>query len=534
MHQHKNVLNRNFIDYIIKKYVPDILKKDNEKKHMNMKLFVEALTHKSYSNNETIKNYERLEFLGDAIFHMFITEYLYNRYDEENEGFLTRLRIKIERGDSMAELSKILGLDNCILYNKIQLNDHILEDVFEAFIGAFYLNFGIKFTKQFIIRVVEMHKNLSEIISHDDNYKDLLLRYFHQKKWGHPIYVEKNNKTKQSGSKTSKHKMFRIVVNNPFNKVIGVGISKSKKIAEQLASKDALINMNVIIDGEIDANWIDKIEKVEKEEKEKKTGKKTMSVFNTSNKLIQNKDIKKILLNYNTTSDKKYNMKIFYEAMTHRTYLKRKKLTEQDKKESINAVKLQQKSNERLQFLGDAIIHFIIAEYLFYKYPESDEGFLTRLRCKLENRESLYYLAKQTDISSYILVSQNIEVLHGRNNVNIIGGGFEAFIGAIYLNLGIITSKNFLLEIIRTELNISKIAENETNYKDLILQIYNSNRWGIPCYKVIKEEGPDHKKIFTIGLYLENDLMGVGKANTKKKAEQIASKNMYMRMDMTK
>ena len=84
--------------------------------------------------------------------------------------------------------------------------------------------------------------------------------------------------------------------------------------------------------------------------------------------------------------------------MTHRSYLVRKKLTSEDKLTAKNAVKLQKKSNERLQFLGDAVIHFVIGEYLYHKYPKADEGFLTRLRCKLENRESLFYLAKQTGI----------------------------------------------------------------------------------------------------------------------------------------
>jgi ribonuclease-3 len=152
------------------------------------------------------------------------------------------------------------------------------------------------------------------------------------------------------------------------------------------------------------------------------------------------------------------------------------------------------------------------------------------MRCKLENRDTLFTLAKETDISSYLLVSQNIEILHGRNNVNIIGGGFEAFVGALFIVFGLSKSKDFVLEVIKNELDIQDIAENESNYKDLILQLYNYNHWGNPVYKVIKEEGPDHKKIFIMGIYLHGKLMGKGKASSKKKAEQIASKNMYIRL----
>lgn len=516
----KNIINYLFIDYIIKCYVSELQFDKQYYGKTKMNYFREAMLHVSTQYHETDKIYERLEYLGDAIFHMIITEYFYKRYDEENEGFLTRLRIRIERGDSMAELTKILELDKYIQINGISLNDHILEDVFEAFIGAFYLNFGMKYTRIFIIKLIEQHKDLSSIIAHDDNYKDLLLRYFHQMKWGHPIYQEE----KSFGGK------FISYVENPFGEKIGKGIASSKKKAEQIASKKALENLGVIINGDIDPNWLDKIEKEEKEEKEKdKTDKKILSVFNPNNKLLKKLDIDELLGNYAIKFSKgaSFNIRIFYEAMTHRSYLQRKNLTEEDKIMAKKSVPLQKKSNERLQFLGDSVIHFIIGEYLFHKYPTRNEGFLTRLRCKLENRDSLFYLARQTNIHSYVLISQIIEVLHGRNNINIIGGGFEAFIGALYLEMGLNIAREFVIEVIKSELDIEKIAENETNYKDLILQLYNQNHWGHPEYKVIKEEGPDHAKIFTMGIYLKGKLMGRGKGSSKKKAEQIASKKMY-------
>lgn len=525
---YNNVINYPYIDYIIKSYVPELQFDNYYNKKVKMAWFKEAMQHVSTKFEDFHKTYERLEYLGDAIFHLIVTEYLYKRYDQEAEGFLTRLRIRIERGDSMADLTKKLNLVCYIQVYGISLNDNILEDVFEAFIGAFYLNFGLKYTKIFVIKLIEQHKNLSELILHDDNYKDLLLRYFHQMKWGHPIYEEIRDKNNYMTNK----KKFISVVKNPHGKEIGKGISTSKKKAEQFASKKALILLGVIIDDVIDPDWINKIEKVEKEleEKEKdKRDKKPMPIYNQKNKLIKSTDIKKILSIYNVTiPQNNIDIKLFYEAMTHRSYLKRKKMNTTDKINYKNTVKLQKKSNERLQFLGDAVIHFIIGEYLYHKYPNADEGFLTRLRCKLENKDSLFYLAKQTDIDTYLLISQNIELLHGRNNVNIIGGGFEAFLGALYLMWDMSITKQFMLEVIRIELNIIKIAENETNYKDLILQIYNKNHWGYPEYKIIKEEGPDHRKIFTMGIYLKGQLMGQGKASSKKKAEQIASKHMYV------
>lgn len=547
---YNNVINYPFIDYIIKAYVPELQLDLDKSKKVNMKHFTEAMLHISTKTEKYHKSYDRLEYLGDAIFHLIITDYLYKRYDEEAEGFLTRLRIRIERGDSMAELTKILEFEPYIQVYDISLNDHILEDVFEAFTGAFYLTFGMKYTKIFIIKLIEQHKNLAEIISHDDNYKDLLLRYFHQMKWGHPVYGDGSDLTNEENKSSRKYHShgkskvmdgaeagssarwgkFVSTVKDPYGKLIGQGKASSKGKAEQAASKNALITLEVIVNGEIDPTWIDKIERVEKEAKEKeKPDKKTMSVFNPNNKLIKKADIKNILSLYNVNlpSDVSINIRLFHEAMTHRSYIVRKKLSPADKIASNNCVKLQKKSNERLRFLGDSVIHFVVGEYLYHKYPKADEGFLTRLRCRIENRDSLFYLAKQTDIGSYVLVSQNIEVLHGRNNVNIIGGGFEAFIGAIYLEVGLGIAKQFILEIIRIELDITQIAENETNYKHLILQLYNANQWGRPVYKIIKEEGPDHCKQFTMGIYLNGKLMGKGKGSSKKKAEQIASKEMY-------
>ena len=109
-YNYNNVINYPVIDYIIKCYVPEILLDKNKSGKVNMKIFQEAMLHNSTKYMDHHKTYERLEYLGDAIFHMIITEYIYKRYDEEAEGFLTRLRIRIERGDSMAELTQLLEL----------------------------------------------------------------------------------------------------------------------------------------------------------------------------------------------------------------------------------------------------------------------------------------------------------------------------------------------------------------------------------------------------------------------------------------
>lgn len=515
---YNNIINYPYIDYIIKAYVPNILE-DRKNKNVNMNLFRQAMQHCSTKKFNEDKTYERLEFLGDSIFHLILTEYLYYRYDEENEGFLTRLRIRLERGDSMAELTKILEIDQYIQVNYIQINDNILEDVFEAFIGAFYLNFGFIHTRTFIVALIEKHKNLSELINYDDNYKDLLLRYFHQMKWGHPKY-----------NYTIKNGIHKSSVNNINGKIIGIGSGMCKKKSEQIASQNALIRLKVIIDGVVDENWLDIIKDKNIPVEKEKNVKKTMSIFNPENELLSRDIIKSLFENYSVSYTKKFdslNLKIFNEAMTHRSYIKRKIINNKDKVNGKDCVRLQPKSNERLQFLGDAIIHFIIGEYLYNNYPDEEEGFMTRLRCKLENQECLFKLSRKTQIDAFLLISQAIEIIHGRKNVSIVSGGFEAFFGALFIETGLKTCRNLFIAIIKDELNIEKISDKETNYKEMILQIYNKNHWGAPDYRILKEEGPGHIKVFTVGLYFNNKCIGKGKGASKKKAEQLAAQIAY-------
>ena len=517
--KNNNIINYNYIDYIIKTYVPELVE-DPKHEKVNMHIFRQAMQHSSTKKSPEDKTYERLEFLGDSIFHLVLTEYLYNRYDEENEGFLTRLRIRLERGDSMAELTQILEIDEYLQIHGAQINDSIMEDIFEAFIGAFYLNFGMAYTKIFIIHMIEMHKDLSELINNDDNYKDLLLRYYHQMKWGHPIYefeiVDQN---------------YISYVKDNKKKVIGIGKDFSKKKSEQKASKNALEKLKVIVNGEVDSKWLEKVKDIMgPKEKEEKEIKKTISIFNPSNELLSKDIIKTLFENYNVVySDKikTINLKVFNEAMTHKSYLRRKNLTDEDKKAEKGCVKLQPRSNERLQFLGDAIIHFIIGEYLYNKYPNEEEGFLTRLRCKLENQEFLFELSKRSEICEFVLISQAIEVIHGRENISIISGGFEAFFGALFLEMGLKICKYLFVSILNKEMDIDELCDRITNYKELILQLYNKKHWGVPEYKVIKEEGPDHMKTFNVGLYFNNKCIGKGTGSSKKKAEQIAAQKAY-------
>lgn len=266
----KNVL-------ISKKYIENMLKSFGIKyKINNIELFIEAMTHKSYLNsfmnnernikyliqNIKLRNikpnngenilklkdrcYERLEFLGDSVIRLVVAEYLYTRYPMQDEGFLTRLKTKIENGESLSRLSKILGFDKYIIISKhVDLNGArneddigILGDVFEAFIGALYLDSKclLDICKPFIIKLIEEKMDIAEMLFYETNYKDMLLKYFHKMKWQDPIYDTLN--IKETGD--TKKKIFTMCIKDNTDTIIGKGDGNSKKKGEQLAAKRAL------------------------------------------------------------------------------------------------------------------------------------------------------------------------------------------------------------------------------------------------------------------------------------------------------
>ena len=509
-----------YLASIVNRYVPE-LKQDAIFKGVDMAVFEHAMQHVSHTRGPS---YERLEFLGDAVCHMIIGKYIYNRYEEEPKGFLTKLRIKLERGDSLAQLTQDMGLD-VYVQARVKVDADILEDVFEAFIAAFFLSFGVKYTEILLQNLMENHKDFAQILSHDDNYKDLLMRYFQQLAWDLPKYSAKNTAAgitstvtdifgKQYGQATCPHNT--------------QGADACKKQAQQLASLDALTKLGVIVNGEIDYQWIEKITPVTRAPKAK-TDKAQLSVFNPANKLIDAKTVQQIIKKYCILPLPKIKIKSFVQAMTHSSYVHRRKLSEFDIACSKNCVKLQKKSNDRLQFMGDAVIHAVIGELLYHKYPNENEGFMTRLRCKLENQKSLAQICKMTGISDYLLFNQTIQVTQGRENINIMSGGFEAFCGAIYMDMGYKIVANFMANIINMEMQIDDIANTDTNFKDIATQIFKNNHWGRPIYKTLSEKGPGHKKQFTIGLYRagQDDYICCATAFSIKQAQQIASKKLH-------
>ncbi len=195
-----------------------------------------------------------------------------------------------------------------------------------------------------------------------------------------------------------------------------------------------------------------------------------------------------------------------------------------------------QRSNERLEFLGDAVLGMAVAEYLFHRYPEQDEGFLTRIRAKLVSGKALARYAKAIDLNALILMSEDMERAQGRQNPSILANAFEAVLGALYLDQGLQAARRFTLSTIETHVDLDDLITRRENYKSLLLEYVQGRGWDQPYYRVLSEHGPSHAREFKVEVILNNRPQGRGSGSSKKKAEQRAARealNLLLKTDDT-
>lgn len=182
-------------------------------------------------------------------------------------------------------------------------------------------------------------------------------------------------------------------------------------------------------------------------------------------------------------------------------------------------------NNERLEFLGDSVFNFIISEHLFVNNFSKDEGVLSSTRAKLINRPILGEVARKLRLDEFIQTSYNARALIEAGNLTILSNGLEAIVGAVLLDSGFEKTKQFVLKILLPLLEESN-SHDSSNYKSTLMEYVQSFGKAYPKYQVLGDEGPDHQKLFLVGVYVENKLLGTGLAGTKKEAEQIAAKKV--------
>lgn len=178
-------------------------------------------------------------------------------------------------------------------------------------------------------------------------------------------------------------------------------------------------------------------------------------------------------------------------------------------------------SNERLEFLGDAILGSIVSDFFFKKYPYADEGFLTKMRARVVSRSHLNELAIMLDLDSLLIKSPNVT-----NSKSIYGDAFEAFIGAIYLDKGYAAAKKFVIQkVIKDCINLETLLIKETNYKSKLIELAQKRK-DLLKFKTT-ELGGSETKHYSSEIYLNQSLVGYGEGFTKKEAEQKAAEAFF-------
>ncbi len=207
----------------------------------------------------------------------------------------------------------------------------------------------------------------------------------------------------------------------------------------------------------------------------------------------------------------KFNDRMFLlTAITHRSYLNEHREAQQD-------------HNERLEFLGDAVLELVTTDFLFTKYPEKPEGELTAIRAALVNTTALSEASTLLGINEYLLMSKGEAKDTGRARQYILANAFEALIGAIYLDQNYDKAKEFIAQylFIKTELIVEKRLwqDPKSRFQEMAQEHANIT----PTYETLSQEGPDHDRIFTVGVYLRRELVAEGQGRAKQEAEQAAA-----------
>ena len=304
-----------------------------------------------------------------------------------------------------------------------------------------------------------------------------------------------------------------------------------------------------------------------------------VSPWNQNNKLINRYQLEALLRKYGIDTPIN-NLEYYHDAFSHKSYCEKKNLGDDVilAEHPESCLKLRKVSNERLEFLGDSILGAVVAHYLYERYPDQDEGFMTRLKIKLVNGETLAFFSKLINLNEYILISRHVEDrCNGRDSIKILEDCFEAFLGAIYLDFsdnysfdwivnyiealekrvkmfennsslsedekfkfkdirrdilrsflcgpGYNVVQTFLINIIEEYIDFGELVANDTNYKDRLLRYFQQTFQITPKYQMISQEGQPHDRVFRMSvLDKDGEVLAIGEGRTKKKAEQMASK----------
>ncbi len=209
------------------------------------------------------------------------------------------------------------------------------------------------------------------------------------------------------------------------------------------------------------------------------------------------------------------NVELLKQAFTHSSFVNEQRESEGD--------------NERLEFLGDAVLELTVSRYLFEHYPERSEGELTKLRAAIVCEPSLVQFANHYQFSDMILLGKGEELTGGRNRPALLADVFESFIGALYLDQGIEAAERFLAEAVFPKV-ATGFFEEQTDFKSQLQEAIQRVGLGVIEYEIIEERGPAHSREFISRVQVADELEGIGTGRSKKEAEQQAAKQALLEL----
>jgi ribonuclease-3 len=205
------------------------------------------------------------------------------------------------------------------------------------------------------------------------------------------------------------------------------------------------------------------------------------------------------------------NILLLEKSLVHRSYL--------NENQGINS-----DSNERLEYLGDAILGFVVAEKLYRDFPEYDEGQMTRLRSILVRRETLARISRSINLGEYLFLGKGEDTSGGRNKSANLACALEAVIAAVYLDQGMVKTRKMIIRLLKDEWQKATKKPAAIDYKSKLQELIQSREQKIPSYQVTGTSGPDHKKTFNVEVRLGNEVLGSGSGKSKKEAETEAAR----------
>lgn len=278
--------------------------------------------------------------------------------------------------------------------------------------------------------------------------------------------------------------------------------------------------------------------------------------FNNKNILLSHDDLRYLFDNNGLENIQFNNLNLYRNAFVHKSYctMKNADFSSGNIKCPDDCLPLQEMSYERLEFLGDSLLGMIVAGYLYERFPDQNEGFMSKIRTKLVNGKMLGHLSELIGFSKFAILSKQVDDSGGRNNYKIMEDIFEAFIAAIYLDfqtdndkiqlpvsvispgIGYFIVQRWIIFIIEKYLDFSELIASRTNYKDMLVSYMQHHLQDQPKFFEINVVSKDNNKIFTYCVKDKNNtIIGTAKGHTKKDAENNVSKEglKYYNIDIT-